>query len=219
MEKLNKKDHWEKIYQTKNFKEVSWFQEKPETSLAFLTKLKVPLDAKIIDCGGGDSYFVDNLLSLGYREITILDISEKAISKAKQRLGDQANKVKWVVADVTAFQPEEKYDFWHDRAVFHFLSPEEVGSYLSNVQANLNPNGYLVVGTFSQNGPNKCSGIQVQQYSENRLSDVIGKYLEKLFCLTVDHLTPSKSVQNFVFCSFQKQMSNSVPISFQNLLQ
>ncbi|MEP1087346.1 class I SAM-dependent methyltransferase [Algoriphagus sp.] len=218
MQKHEKKSHWENIYQTKNLSEVSWFQEKPETSLAFLKKLKIPLDAKIIDCGGGDSFFVDNLLSLGYQDITVLDISEKALDKAKLRLGPKAARVRWIVADITTYQPEEKYDFWHDRAVFHFLSSEEADSYLSKIHANLNPNGYLVVGTFSEKGPNKCSGIQVQHYSENRLSIVIGKYLEKLFCLTVDHLTPSRSVQNFVFCSFQKEMSKSVPTSFQNLL-
>lgn len=207
MKKLKRKNHWENIYQTKNSKDVSWFQEKPETSLSFLEKFNVPLDAKIIDCGGGDSYFVDNLLSLGFQDITVLDISEKAITKAKQRLGDEANKVKWIVSDVTTFQPTEKYDFWHDRAVFHFLRQEEATEYLKMVQANLNHNGLFVVGTFSENGPTKCSGIDVHQYSENSLSQEIGKYLKKLYCLSIDHLTPSKAIQNFVFCSFQNQLT------------
>jgi ubiquinone/menaquinone biosynthesis C-methylase UbiE len=207
MEGQDRKQHWEHIYQTKGFEEVSWYQEKPETSLEFLQKFHVPLNAKIIDCGGGESYFVDNLLSLGYQDITVLDISEKAISKAKQRLGDQANKVKWIVSDATSFKPSEKYDFWHDRAVFHFLSQEEATEYLKVVQANLTQNGLFVVGTFSENGPTKCSGIDVHQYSENSLSQEIGKYLKKLYCVTIDHLTPSKAIQNFVFCSFQNQLS------------
>ncbi|PZX52765.1 methyltransferase family protein [Algoriphagus ratkowskyi] len=205
MENQDRKKHWEHIYQTKNFNEVSWYQQKPETSLEFLQKFNVPLDAKIIDCGGGDSCFVDNLLSLGYQDITVLDISEKALDRAIQRLGDQASKVKWIVSDATSFQPSEKYDFWHDRAVFHFLPDNEVAQYLDTIKANLNPNGHLVVGTFSVNGPTKCSGIAITQYSEESLSEKIEKYLKKIYCFTVDHLTPSKSVQNFVFCSFQNQ--------------
>ena len=207
LENQDRKQLWEKIYQTKNFNEVSWYQQKPETSLEFLEKFNVPKDAKIIDCGGGDSYFVDNLLALGYQNVTVLDISEKAIERAKLRLGDQASKVKWIVSDVSTFQPEEKYDFWHDRAVFHFLREDEVAKYLDTIKANLNLNGHLVVGTFSVNGPTKCSGIDITQYSEESLSEKIEKYLKKLYCFTIDHLTPSKSVQNFVFCSFQKQLS------------
>jgi len=205
--KLNRKQHWEDIYQTKEFSEVSWYQEKPETSLEFLTKFNVSKYARIIDCGGGDSYFVDNLLALGYEDITVLDISEKAIERAKKRLGNLSNKVKWIVSDVATFQPEEKYDFWHDRAVFHFLREDEVTKYLEIIQENLNPSGHFVVGTFSENGPTKCSGIDVKQYSENSLSEAIEKYLKKIYCFTIDHLTPSKSVQNFVFCSFQNQLS------------
>ncbi len=206
METLERKQHWERIYQTKNSKEVSWYQEKPETSLEFLEKFKVVKDAKIIDCGGGDSYFVDNLLALGYQNITVLDISEKALERAKQRLGNQSNKVKWIVSDVSSFQPSEKYDFWHDRAVFHFLREDEVTKYLQIIKESLNPGGHLVVGTFSENGPTKCSGIEIKQYSENTMSQVIEKYLKKIYCLTIDHLTPSKSIQNFVFCSFQNQL-------------
>lgn len=203
MENQPRKQHWDNIYQTKNFKDVSWYQEKPETSLSFLEKFKVPFGAKIIDCGGGDSYLVDNLLALGYTDITVLDISEGALSRAKRRLGDQASRVKWIVADVSSFQPEEKYDFWHDRAVFHFLKEAEVSKYLEIIKSNLNLNGHLVIGTFSENGPTKCSGIEIKQYSERSLSSRIEKYLKKIYCLTIDHLTPSKAVQNFVFCSFQ----------------
>jgi ubiquinone/menaquinone biosynthesis C-methylase UbiE len=203
MESLDRKIHWENIYQTKNFEEVAWFQAKPETSLEFLEKFNVPKDAKIIDCGGGESYFVDNLLDLGYQDITVLDISEKALEKVKKRLGSRANKVKWIVADISSFQPPEKYDFWHDRAAFHFLKEDEVTKYLQIIKENLNLGGHLVIGTFSENGPTKCSGIEIKQYSENTLSQVIEKYLKKIYCFTIDHITPSKSTQNFVFCGFQ----------------
>lgn len=203
MESLDRKIHWENIYHTKNFEEVGWFQAKPETSLEFLEKFKVPKDAKIIDCGGGESYFVDNLLDLGYQDITVVDISEKALEKVKKRLGSRANKVKWIIADISSFQPPEKYDFWHDRAAFHFLKEDEVTKYLKIIKENLNPGGHLVIGTFSENGPTKCSGIEIKQYSENTLSQMIEKYLKKIYCFTIDHITPSKSTQNFVFCGFQ----------------
>lgn len=203
MESLDRKIHWENIYQTKNFEDVGWFQAKPETSLEFLEKFNVPKDAKIIDCGSGESYFVDNLLDLGYQDITVLDISEKALEKVKKRLGSRANKIKWIVADISSFQPPEKYDFWHDRAAFHFLKEDEVTKYLQIIKENLNLGGHLVIGTFSENGPTKCSGIEIKQYSENTLSQVIEKYLKKIYCFTIDHITPSKSTQNFVFCGFQ----------------
>jgi trans-aconitate methyltransferase len=125
MEDFDRKKHWENIYHTKELNEVSWFQSTPETSLDFFKDFSVPETAKIIDIGGGDSYLVDNLLDLGYKDITVLDISEAAIERAKQRLGERAGKVKWIVADAVTFKPKEKYDFWHDRAAFHFLTDEQ----------------------------------------------------------------------------------------------
>lgn len=122
MEPFNRKKHWENIYQTKELNEVSWFQPTPETSLSFFKEFKVPLNAKIIDIGGGDSFLVDHLLELGYTDITVLDISSAAIERAKKRLGDKAQRVEWMVADAATFQPTEQYDFWHDRAAFHFLT-------------------------------------------------------------------------------------------------
>lgn len=125
----------------------------------------MPTTAKVIDIGGGDSFLVDHLLDLGYQDITVLDISEAAIERAKQRLGDNAKNIKWIVADAATFKPMEKYDFWHDRAAFHFLTDEqEISSYLQTAQENINPTGVLVIGTFSQQGPEKCSGIEIKQY-------------------------------------------------------
>ena len=122
MEKFDRKNHWENIYQTKALAEVSWYEPNPQTSLKFIEELKIPKTAKIIDIGGGDSLVVDHLLKMGFQDITILDISEAAIDRAKLRLGDQAKSVKWIVADVVNFKPTEKYDFWHDRAAFPDLS-------------------------------------------------------------------------------------------------
>jgi 2-polyprenyl-3-methyl-5-hydroxy-6-metoxy-1,4-benzoquinol methylase len=205
MENLNRKKHWENIYQTKDLQNVSWYQPKPTTSLDFLKQFNVSTTAKIIDIGGGDSYLVDNLLDLGYQDVTVLDISEAALDKAKQRLGNNATKVKWIVADAATFKPTEKYDFWHDRAAFHFLTQEtEITNYVDTVQKSINPTGILVIGTFSEQGPTKCSGIEIKQYSEVSMTDRLKAFFEKIKCITVDHITPFETVQNFIFCSFKK---------------
>jgi len=205
METFDRKKHWEKIYQTKALEDVSWYQPTPETSLEFFRYYKVPKTARIIDIGGGDSLLVDHLLALGYQNITVLDISEAAIERAKQRLETKADKVIWIVADAASFSPTEKYDLWHDRAAFHFLTEEsEISSYIKAAQQSISPAGILVVGTFSENGPDKCSGIAVRQYSETSMSDRLKDHFKKIRCITVDHHTPSGNVQNFVFCSFRK---------------
>ena len=208
MENFDRKNHWENIYQTKELKDVSWFQPTPETSLDFFKQFKVSTNAKVIDIGGGDSFLVDHLLDLGYQDISVLDISEAAIERAKQRLGDKAKNVKWIIADAATFKPAEKYDFWHDRAAFHFLTDEqEISNYLKTAQENINPTGVLVIGTFSEQGPKKCSGIEIKQYSETTMTDRLKKFFEKIKCITVDHITPFDTIQNFVFCSFRKLQS------------
>ncbi|MEN9332666.1 MAG: hypothetical protein RLZZ94_1756 [Bacteroidota bacterium] len=205
MENFDRKKHWETIYQTKELKDVSWFQPNPETSLDFFKQYNVSLNAKIIDVGGGDSFLVDHLLELGYTDITVLDISEAAIERAKDRLGEKANQVKWIIEDAAKFHPTETYDFWHDRAAFHFLTDEnEISNYLETAQKFINPNGVLVIGTFSEQGPTKCSGIEIKQYSENTMTERLKKYFDKIKCITVDHKTPFETIQNFVFCSFKK---------------
>jgi len=205
MENFDRKKHWENIYQTKQLNEVSWFQPTPETSLSFFKTLNVPTTAKIIDIGGGDSFLADHLLDLGYENISVLDISEAALERAKKRLGNRASKIKWIVADAANFKPSEQYDFWHDRAAFHFLTNEnEVANYVKTVEQAITPNGFLVVGTFSEQGPKKCSGIDIKQYSENSLSQLFTKEFEKLNCFTVEHKTPFDTIQQFVFCSFKK---------------
>ena len=205
MENFDRKKHWETIYQTKELKEVSWFQPTPETSLEFFKQFNVPTTAKVIDIGGGDSFLVDHLLDLDYQDISVLDISATAIDRAKLRLGDKAKKVKWIVADAASFKPMEKYDFWHDRAAFHFLTDEvEISNYLETARQNINPTGVLVIGTFSEQGPKKCSGIEIKQYSETTMTDRLKVFFEKIKCITVDHKTPFDTIQNFVFCSFRK---------------
>lgn len=189
-------------------KDVSWYQSTPETSLEFLNQSNITTTAKIIDIGGGDSFLVDHLLDLGYKDISVLDISEASIERARKRLGDKGKNVKWIIEDATTFKPTEKYDFWHDRAAFHFLTDkQEISGYLKTAQENITPTGVMVIGTFSEKGPKKCSGVEVKQYSENSMNDRLKMFFEKIKCLTVDHRTPFDTIQNFVFCSFKKKQS------------
>jgi SAM-dependent methyltransferase len=205
MMSFDRKKHWETIYKTKETKDVSWFQPTPETSLSFIKEFNIPLGAKIIDIGGGDSLLVDHLLDLGYQDLTVLDISAAALEKTKKRLGDRARQVQWIVADIAQYQPTEAYDFWHDRAAFHFLTEEEeIQNYVITLHNSLNPEGIALIGTFSLDGPEKCSGIAIKQYSEATLTDRLAPYLDKIKCVTLDHITPSKMPQNFIFCCFRK---------------
>ena len=205
MEGFNLKEHWENIYNTKKLNEVSWYQPKPETSIKIFNSFNLPKSAKIIDVGGGDSFFVDFLLDLNYGDITVLDISKNSIKRAKLRLGKRAKDVKWIIGNSSCFQPTETYDFWHDRAAFHFLTKEdEIENYLATAHKNINQSGILVLGTFSKQGPKKCSGIDIKQYSESTMTEKLKLYFKKIACLNVEHKTPFNTIQNFIFCTFKK---------------
>lgn len=200
------KQHLENVFSTKTEKEVSWFQTYPKTSMSFIELFNLPLEAKIIDIGGGDSHFVDALLDKGYKDITVLDISENAISRAKLRLGNKSKMVKWVVSDITDFNPTEKFDFWHDRAAFHFLTTEEkIYKYVDIAENSVKEDGYFVLGTFSEQGPKKCSGLEIKQYTEASMSARFEVKFERIKCFTEDHITPFNTVQNFQFCSFKRK--------------
>jgi len=207
MENSDRKKHWENIYTTKELENCSWFQPTPITSLEFIEQSEISKSSKIIDIGGGDSFLTDSLLEKGYMDITVLDISEAALERAKQRLGDKANQVKWIVGDAVSFVPSEKYDLWHDRAAFHFLTDQnDVNNYAITAKNAFQETGVLIIGTFSENGPKKCSGIEIKQYSVEGLSKVFENDFKRLKCLNVDHATPFNTTQNFTFCSFQKSL-------------
>jgi SAM-dependent methyltransferase len=200
MSELNQKEHWEDIYDTKALNEVSWYEPTPEISLQLIENLSISKSAKIIDIGGGDSFLVDNLLALGYQNITVLDISKNAIQRAKKQLGTQAKNVKWIVADAANFNPTEMYDLWHDRAAFHFLTQKpEIENYVKTAE-----NGFLIIGTFAKDGPEKCSGIEIKQYSKKDLTNRFETSFKKLNCQEIAHKTPFGTTQNFVFCSFKR---------------
>lgn len=203
---LHGKDHWENIYDTKAGDKLSWFQPYPKTSMEFAELFNLPLKANIIDIGGGDSHFVDALLDKGYQNIWVLDISANAIDRAKQRLGERASKVHWIVSDITEFEPPVQYDFWHDRAAFHFLTTEEkIYKYVSIAEDAVKENGYLILGTFSEQGPKSCSGLAIKQYSQASMSARFELAFDRIKCVHEDHETPFNTIQNFLFCSFKKK--------------
>lgn len=201
----DRKEHWNKVYDSKTPTEVSWYEPMPETSLDYITECKLDNDAAIIDIGGGDSFLAEFLLAKGFTDLTVVDISEKAIERAKKRLGERAEEIKWIVADASEFKPERQYDLWHDRAAFHFLTEDEqVQNYLQTVKRSVKPGGFLVIGTFSENGPKKCSGIEIRQYSVSQMQDLFSDDFTTMSCKNIDHTTPSGGIQNFTFCSFRK---------------
>ena len=201
---INKKNHWKTVYETKQPNEVSWTQENPKISLDFIRQTNLGKSAKIIDIGGGDSKLVDFLLEDGYENITVLDISANALERAKSRLGKKAEKVTWIVSDITEFKSVTTYDIWHDRATFHFLTSEvQINSYIKIVEKWIS--SFLIIGTFSDKGPVKCSGLEIKQYTEATLENQFQSAFEKLKCINEDHITPFETTQNFIFCVFKKR--------------
>ncbi len=203
---FDRKNHWNKIYETKNPDQVSWRQEMPKTSLEFIHSFELNKTAKIIDIGGGDSKLVDYLLDEGFENITVLDISAKALEKSQKRLGDKAMKVNWVISNITEFEPKTTFDVWHDRATFHFLTTaEQIEKYLTIARNSVN--GFLTIATFSENGPTECSGLEIKKYSEKELTTKLKNGFDKIRCVTEDHKTPFNTTQNFLFCSFKRQLN------------
>lgn len=201
----NTKTHWEKIYETKAASDFSWFQPYPHTSVDFIDLFKLPKNASIIDIGGGDSPLADALLELGFTNISVLDISAWSIARAKARLGERAATITWIEKDIVDFEPQCKYDFWHDRAAFHFLTTKiQIIKYLAIVKKGIKFGGHLVLGTFSDKSPDKWRGLGVRQYSEASMSALFEKDFKRIKCIEETHLTPLSTLQNFVFCSFQR---------------
>lgn len=197
---MSTKSHWEKIYSEKSPQEVSWTQEIPETSIEFFNEFKLSKTSPIIDIGGGESKFVDFLLAEGYQNISVLDISENALKRAKDRLGEKSKNIEWIVCDINDFNPKKKYALWHDRAVFHFLTSNvEINRYVENVKLN---SENFIVGTFSTSGPKKCSGLEISQYDKNLLSKLFEESMTTNKVEYINHITPFETTQNFIFCSF-----------------
>jgi hypothetical protein len=201
---MSYKEHWEKVYETKSPQEVSWTQEIPETSLRLIKETNIAKDAAIIDIGGGDSKLVDFLLEEGFTNLTVLDISANALERAKNRLGEKASFVQWIVSDINEFNPTKQYAIWHDRAVFHFVTDEDnIKRYVDMVSKFTSEQ--FILGTFSENGPLKCSGLEIKQYNQEKLNHLFGHSFELTSCFTEDHKTPFDTIQNFIFVSFKRR--------------
>ena len=197
------KEYWENIYATKAMQEVSWFQKVPTTSLELINQVAKNKQDAIIDIGGGDGFLVDNLLELGYTDITVLDISKNAIDRAIKRLGKLAKKVKWIVADINEFIPNQEYAIWHDRAVFHFLiKQQQKANYRELVNAAVS--GYFILATFSDQGPNKCSGLEICKYAKQDIQAFFSLNFRMIRSFKYNHATPFGSCQNFIFSVFNK---------------
>jgi cyclopropane fatty-acyl-phospholipid synthase-like methyltransferase len=205
MNSNERKLHWENLFQTKDTTLVSWHQTIPQTSLKLIEELNLPKSSKIIEVGSGDSFLSDFLLEKRFSKITLLDISEKALNTIKTRLGKKGRTVHFLTADVTEFSSNQSYNLWHDRAVFHFLTDKnEIQKYVENVSNKLVSGGYLILGTFSSNGPAMCSGLNVKQYTEEEVTETFSKGFEKIKCFAENHQTPSGGNQNFLFSVFKK---------------
>lgn len=200
------KNYWDNIYKSKSETDVSWFQGVPKKSLELISELNLNPDDSIIDIGGGDSHLVDHLLDIGFKNLSVLDISSAALKKAKERLGERAGQVKFIASDITKFQSTEKYKLWHDRATFHFLTKaEDVKAYLEIANRAIADDGYLIVSTFSKTGPEKCSGLPITQYSDADLKLLFETYFSNIKCFEDTHQTPWGASQSFVYCGFRKK--------------
>lgn len=199
---MDSKMHWEKVYSTKAPNEVSWYQPHLETSLALISRAAGANSASIIDVGGGESTLVDDLLARGYQTITILDISQTAIDVTKERLKELADRVQWIVGDVTRLKlPRGTYDVWHDRAVFHFLTgTEERQAYVRQVAHAVRPGGHVIVSTFGPEGPTRCSGLEVARYDADLLHEQFGARFRLLDSTKELHQTPFGTTQQFLYC-------------------
>ena len=197
--------HWENVYATKGEEEVSWFQENPAPSLELIALTGRSGDAAIIDIGGGASRLVDHLLAQKFRQPTVLDVSGAALDAAKRRLGDRGTEVQWVVADVTRWEPTQTYDMWHDRAAFHFLTDRtDQSAYVDRLKMAVKPRGYVIIGTFAPDGPQRCSGLPIVRRDANTLATILGSDLVLIDTRRHDHATPWGAVQRFQFSTFRR---------------
>jgi len=201
----SRREHWEQVHQSKREEERSWFQARPEMSLALFDLAGCDPSSRVIDVGGGTSHLVDLLIGQGYRHVTVLDIASKALDEAKERLGDRADQVRWVQGDVTSVRLESAFDMWHDRAVFHFLTEkEDRAAYVRTLKKSLDTGGHAIVATFAEDGPTHCSGLPVVRYSSSSLLAELGPEFALIEARHEVHRTPSAREQSFQWCLFQR---------------
>ena len=205
MSELNRQAHWQRVYKEKGENQVSWFQERPTISLELIEAAGLDRSSAIIEIGGGASRLVDVLDETGYRDLTVLDVSESAVSIAKMRLGERAGMVKWIVGDVTRWEPTRCYDLWHDRAAFHFLTEaSDRTAYIDRLTKAVRPEGHAIIATFALDGPERCSGLPVVRYDASRLSATLTPSFALVDMRRHDHKTPWGAIQHFQFSVFRR---------------
>ena len=205
MSDLSRQAHWENVYTTKDENAVSWFQERPDISVDLVRVTGVDASASIIDIGGGASRLIDALIDEGFKTVTVIDLSEKALATSKARLGARGANVQWVVADITKWEPSQTYDVWHDRAALHFLTdPKDRAAYVERVLRTVRAGGHVIIGTFALDGPECCSGLPVVRHDAQSLGGLLGSSFELVESKRHDHRTPAGATQKFQFSRFQR---------------
>ncbi|MFV1917041.1 MAG: class I SAM-dependent methyltransferase [Patescibacteria group bacterium] len=209
MQSSTKKQHWEKIYKEKDTTtDVSWYQNNPKTSIELILSTGAGKGASIIDIGGGDSRLVDRLLELKYKKIFVLDISGEALMKIKKRLGEKASSVTWIESDILKFNTKARFDVWHDRATFHFLTKgQDIFRYVKITDRFLKPGGFLIISTFSLSGPKKCSGLDTSRYSDSSMQKAFGEKFNYIKSFERIHETPFNTKQSFLWSVFKKPIN------------
>jgi len=201
---MDRKQHWEDVYRLKPDDSLSWFQPQPGISLELIHAAGLSKTDALMDVGGGASRLVDHLLAEGFTDLTVLDIAEHALQKTRERLGNAANRVHWIAADVTCWKPDRKYRLWHDRAVFHFLTDAtERAAYRKNLEAALTPGGTAIFASFALEGPERCSGLPVQRYSPQTLTSELGSRFRLIQHRHEAHHTPADRIQQFQYSVFE----------------
>jgi trans-aconitate methyltransferase len=206
MNDASRQSHWESVYTAKSENQVSWFQETPAISLELIELVGAVRGSAIIDIGGGASRLADCLVSQGYRDVTVLDLSAAALASARSRIGGKADRVSWIAADVTSWEPPRTYDVWHDRAAFHFLTEaKDQTAYVVRLRRALHPGAHAIIGTFAPDGPEKCSGLVVSRYDADSLAATLGSGFALIDTRRHEHVTPWGATQKFQFSTFRRQ--------------
>jgi len=202
---MDKKEHWNDIYKRKSYAEVTWFQREPKMSLDLIRGLHLNDHANIIDVGAGSSTLVDFLIKDNFQSIYLLDLSLMAFDQSKKRLGGNSKFINWIEGDVCHFKSSQKFDLWHDRAVFHFLTKvEDQDNYLTSLNRSLNVGAYFIISAFAEDGPSKCSGLEIVRYAKNELIDKIGFNFELINFQKEAHISPGGLEQKFNYWVFKK---------------
>ena len=205
---MDRREHWNRVYQTRAPDSVSWYQRRPDVSLELIAASGIAKDARIIDVGGGASVLVDHLLDLGYSKLAVLDVSGAALNASRSRLEARAAAVEWLEGDVTTFEPPHRYALWHDRAAFHFLTDAgDRARYVATLRRALNPGGAVIIATFALDGPPKCSGLDVVRYDERSIAAELGAEFELREVRREAHVTPGKAEQQFHYFRFGRRVT------------